>query len=128
MNLERELRKPLFIVHGKAMTLNEAKSAAPITSLNASGSQGAIRASAAEIASEGLLKIATVGDADLRNLVVSRLQAEPSARFRFLDGREFSGTQAAEEVKKRTQEGDYFLRLEKRTMEIVLKELRAGKS
>jgi hypothetical protein len=122
MNLEAELKKPLFFYRGRAQTLNEA--IANRSHYEFSGRDVVYGSSNKAIANEGLEKLASLAEDETRQLVISRLQAVPDAKFRFLDGRTFSGLEAAKEVREHTKEGDYFVRLEKRAIEIVLNELK----
>ncbi|HUP79677.1 MAG TPA: hypothetical protein VM260_14085 [Pirellula sp.] len=126
MNFDAELKKPLFVVQGRACTLNEARDRIPITALNSKNALVGNRNTA--LANEGLSKIASAGASlEVRNLVVARLRADPQSEFRFIDGRKFTGSEAAQEVVNHTKEGEYFLKIEKRTMEIVLDAIKKGR-
>ncbi len=125
MNFDAELKKPLFLVQGRACTLNEARVRMPQIALNAR--DASIMNRSVVLANEGLINMSRGRTDDLRQLVVERLKADPDAEFRFIDGRKFTGMEAAQEVLRHTKEGEYFVKLEKRTMEIVLNAIREGK-
>jgi len=57
-------------------------------------------------------------DAELQ-LIIARLQAVPGKRFRFVDGTEWTGEEAAREVQEDTERGRYFKRLEERTLQLA---------
>jgi hypothetical protein len=127
MNMSTELRKPLCWFRGQGLTLAEAKTVLPqTTGANLGSGRQADRATRL-VAVEALNKLKRQGIARTRQLVVQRLRAVPRAKFRLLDGRIFSGREAANEVERGSPEGEYFLQLERRTLEIVLQALQSGR-
>ena len=127
MNFDTELKKPLFFINGRACTLSEAqRTQTRITGLYTFSGSSNIN-EAVVLANEGLTKIANSKSDDVRQLIVERLKSDPKTEFRFIDGRKFNGIQAAQEILRHTKEGEYFVKLERRTIQIVLEAIREGK-
>jgi hypothetical protein len=124
MNFEEENLKPLYLTK-RASILNK-----DLVSLAAANSKAAqltndgkifIKASAFKEA-PSLIKEALAHQetaSDLEDLIVARLEAIPTKRFRFVGGREYTGAEAASEVRKHSEIGQYFTRLEKATLQIA---------
>lgn len=125
MNFQSEQNKPVFMMRPLVLAANEG---------TLSGRSFQIKKAArADFSGDYMLKIAEargvppgllvkVADAtadELKDLVIQRLKADSDEKFEFLDGRVFSGAQAAEEVRKKSKVGDYFLELETETVRIV---------
>lgn len=68
---------------------------------------------------ETLIPITESTPDEVKDLVITRLESDQAERFEFLDGRIFSGREAAKEVRENTRVGGYFLDLEKETLRIV---------
>ena len=83
-------------------------------------------AAARRISMDALISVEQSRPDQLKELVVNRLQSDRTEKFEFLDGRSFSGEEAANEVCKRTAIGQYFLELEKETLRIVQEAFRKG--
>jgi len=127
MNFQSEMNKPVFACRdGGYLTLRQASDRrityATRSLSNFSG--GMIKASAAQ-------QFLTETKADptaIRDLVLRRLQCDPAKRYQFLDGREFTAAQAATEIERNTREGQYFLRLERRALEIIREAFEKGET
>jgi hypothetical protein len=127
MNFDNELKKPLFFINGRACTLNEAqRTQTRRTGLYTFSGSSNINEAVA-LANDGLIKIANSKSDDIRQLIVERLQSDPKKEFRFINGKKYNGIQAAQEILQHTKEGEYFVKLEKRTIQIVLEAIREGK-
>jgi hypothetical protein len=83
-------------------------------------------AAARRISMDALISVDESKPDQLKELVVNRLQSDRNEKFEFLDGRSFSGEEAAKEVCKRTAIGQYFFELEKETLRIVQEAFRRG--
>lgn len=126
MNWQRELNKPIFInSDGRFVTLAEAKARLhESTALNAS--YRTMPKVLTTFASRGFSKFAAASEEEQKRLAVARLKSEPTRQFRFLDGTVFTAAQAVEEIERRTPQGDYFLKLEERAIELAEEALAKG--
>jgi hypothetical protein len=68
---------------------------------------------------QDLLSVDQATPNEIQELVSNRLEIDWDVKFHFLDGTEFSGSEAAREVRGETAIGKYFLELEKETLRIV---------
>lgn len=121
MNFDAEKAKPLAIGDdGNLVTLDEVL----LHSRRLSSRRVGHQRNASPLA--GFVKAAEAAPEKLTKLIVARLLADRDRQFRLIDGREFSVEQAANEVQKKTEVGDYFKRLELRTIKIVEESLANG--
>src|SRR5579859_4694392 len=107
MNLNTELNKPLFFRQGRGQTLNEVRASRTQTLHNFGNIASASSTLDREILNEAINRLSAPNE-DIEQLIVLRLKSVPDAKYKLLDGRVFSGTQAAEEVKNHTKEGRFF--------------------
>lgn len=126
MNWAREYNKPIFLdANGRLVTLGEAKEKMQRFGALTENLRG-LSAGVSAFASRGMTKVAEATHDQVKQLVIGRLKSEQDRRFRLMDGREFTGDQAAQAVATGTKEGQYFLRLEKRAIELVETALAKG--
>ena len=129
MNFSEENKKPLYLIRPPRLSSYSARQ--KFESLaneqlveDAGGGFRMIKAAAINSMPELLEEAVTVSDPDaIKKLVIARLKAVPEKHYRFLDGTDFTGAEAARAVEEGTARGNYFLRLE----EQVLKLARAAK-
>jgi hypothetical protein len=126
MDFTSESRKPIFVTRSSAIQsynssriLNE--SLANFSAIPARNSQDImVKASAARLLPRAtLVTLTNATSAEVKELVIARLENDREEKFEFLDGRTFSGPEAATQIKDGTRIGDYFLALEKETLKIV---------
>lgn len=134
MNFDFERQKPLFVVRGEQIKYASAFRNRMITALNnhsafmtRDGQNYIVEAIAAKfLPQEILLNIDQAQPHEAKELIIQRLKASTSEKFEFLDGRIYSGDEAAREVEKGSDIGKYFLDIEKETIKIVQAAAREG--
>lgn len=127
MNLSTERNKPIFVTRPDTISFYKARgiineALANLTAIHAKASGDfIIKASAAKkLPARTLVPINEATEIEAKELVIARLEAVgPDEKIQFLDGRTFSGPEAAEEVRKGSKVGKYFLELETETIRIV---------
>ena len=65
---------------------------------------------------KALIPLDDADPVEVKELVVSRLEADATETFEYVDGRTFTGAEAAMEVCKRSAIGEFFMELEKETL------------
>lgn len=123
MNLKAELDLPVFIDHGRAVTLREFA----VERKNVLEGR-TLRSFSAEIKSLLLANeaVASYTPPLARQLALARLRANPTAVFRFVGGKKFSASEAMNEIERDTAAGKYFTKIQKRAAEIALEAVKTG--
>ena len=126
MDFSEEKRKPMYAVRGmpRLRSLGEQRQFQVLANEGlleqAGGGIIMIKAAALDALPQLLTEGGLAGDPDTeRRLISARLKAVPEKLFRFLDGAEVTGSQAAREVEQQTGRGRYFLRLERATLKLA---------
>ena len=134
MNFDSERNKPIFAVRLIQLTFANARGIldevlSNRTAINAKeGGDAFVKAAAAKrLTNDLLLSVDEVRPDEVREWVVTRLEIDRDEKFEFLDGTTYTGGQAADEVRKGTEVGQYFLDLEKETLRIVQEAFKSGK-
>jgi len=133
MNFDSERNKPIFVTRRSTVTFLNASGILSESLANCSVLATSLQddflvksAAAKRLPSQTLLTVDNSTRPELVELVARRLEIDANQKFRFLDGKEFNGAQAAVEVRSGTQIGNYFLEVEKETLRIIQDAFRRG--
>ena len=129
MNWQAEYDKPVLILKNNMVTLREALQRPLDIQAEFSVRAGDTRESVGKSCMYALASLINSSESapdQLRAVVVARLRSQPSRRFRFVDGKEFTAEQAASEVQAESAAGQYFTKLERRTLELIQHALQRG--
>jgi len=134
MNLITERNKPIFVARARSIQFCNAndvltEALANSTALHASAVDDEIMVKASAARKLPRQTLLTVDDATLsevKELVISRFRIDSTEKFEFLDGRTFSGAEAANQVREESEIGKYFLELEKENLRILQDAFRKG--
>jgi hypothetical protein len=126
MNFASERNKPIFVARPVRVSafnsqgiINEALANSTVIRAKDSGDYIVKAAAARRLPHSLLLSVAEASPEEIKDLIVSRLETDKDEKFQFLDGKVFSGADAAKEVAQNTRVGKYFLELETETLRIV---------
>jgi hypothetical protein len=133
MNFSSEHNKPIFVARptmlnasNSVQMVNEALANRSLLLAKHSGDYIVKTSAARQLRKSSLVSLEASTDLEIKDLVVARLESDQDQKFRFLDGREYSGAEAAREVSGGTEVGKYFLELEKETVRIVQEAFNRG--
>jgi len=125
MNFSEETRKPLYVVREPRLyNFSAQQKFAALANDRAveEAGEGLKMVKAAAINSMPELLNEAVPATDLaagKKLIIARLKAVPDKHYRFVDGSDLTGLEAAREVERGTEKGDYFMRLEGQVLKIA---------
>ena len=126
MNFTTELNKPIFVARptmlrsfNSATLINEALASEGAIYAANSGDYIIKASTARRLQKSTFVSVDESTISEIKDLVVARLEADREEKFQFLDGRMFTGPEAAKEVTAGTKVGTYFLEVEKETLRIV---------
>lgn len=129
MNFASEMNKPIFVSRNRQIQLCSASRAlnealandTVIKATNSSNSDDVFvkAAAAVKLPKQVLVSVDESSSDELKELVTKRLEIDGAVSFEFLDGRKFTGREAAREVEQGSEIGRYFLEAETETLRIL---------
>jgi hypothetical protein len=126
MDFASEMDKPIFVCRAARMyalcppeVVNEALANSTAIRGRFVGHLLLKVAAARRISWKALISVDDAKPVEVKELVVNRLESDQNEMFEYLDGRNFTGMEAAREVCKLSAIGKFFLELEKETLRLV---------